>query len=100
MVRFTPKLDATGAVPGGGLFALPLQVQQYDDSGAGAIRGITVDVSYDDGKTWAAAPVRGGHALLRHPKGPGHVSLHASAKDSRGNTSQVTVIRAYALSER
>ncbi|PRY41523.1 S8 family serine peptidase [Umezawaea tangerina] len=100
VVRFTPKLDATGAVPGGGLFALPLQVQQYDDSGAGAIRGITVDVSYDDGKTWAAAPVRGGHALLRHPKGPGHVSLHASAKDSRGNTSQVTVIRAYALSER
>ncbi|MFD9700452.1 S8 family serine peptidase [Lentzea sp. NPDC059081] len=97
-VRFTPKLDATGATPGGRFFAVPLQVQQYADSGAGRIRRITVDVSYDDGRTWTAAPVLGDRALLRHPKGPGHVSLRASAVDTRGNTSTVTVIRAYALS--
>ncbi|MFD4636343.1 S8 family serine peptidase [Lentzea sp. NPDC058436] len=99
-VRFTPKLDASGAAPGGRVFAVPLQVQQYADSGAGRIRRITVDVSYDDGTTWAKAPVLGDRALLQHPNGPGHVSLRASAVDSRGNTSQVTVIRAYALSGR
>ncbi|MFD5825942.1 S8 family serine peptidase [Lentzea sp. NPDC060358] len=99
-VRFAPELDAAASAPGGRLFTVPLRVQQYADGGAGRVRRITVDVSYDDGATWHAAPVLGDRALLRHPAGPGHVSLRASATDSRGNSSQVTVIRAYALRAR
>jgi len=48
--------------------------------GAG-VRSLTVDVSYDDGKTWQKAPLRrdggGWVASVRHPAAAGFVSLRA-----------------------
>jgi hypothetical protein len=56
-------------------------------------------VSYDDGKTWKQARVEregdGGEAQVRHPNGSGFVSVKAAATDSRGNTVEQTIIRAY-----
>ena len=96
-VRFVPRLDAAGTAPAGRVFAIPLQVQQYDDGGAGRVRRITAQVSYDDGRTWRTAPVVADKVLLRHPAAAGHVSLRAQATDSKGNSVSVTVLRAYAL---
>jgi hypothetical protein len=60
-------------------------------------RSLSVQVSYDDGKTWKAAPVIAGVVVLNHPKGPGFVSLRARATDVQGNTLEQTVIRAYKI---
>ena len=59
-----------------------------------------MDVSYDDGRTWTAAPVtaqgQSWSAAVRHPA-RGFVSLRARASDAAGNTVEQTVIRAYQL---
>jgi hypothetical protein len=61
-------------------------------------------VSYDDGATWAAVPVKpsreGWIATVRHPSGAGFVSLRATAVDSAGNTVTQTVVHAYRLTTR
>jgi len=60
-----------------------------------------VEVSYDDGATWQPVPVirpgSEGLVLLRHPDGPGFVSLRATATDSAGGATEVTIIRAFRL---
>jgi hypothetical protein len=65
------------------------------------IASLTVRVSYDDGGTWQAAPVRRGdgqwYASLRHPAGATFVSFSATATDGAGNTVDQTIIRGYRL---
>ncbi|MFG1607998.1 S8 family serine peptidase [Actinoplanes sp. NPDC049265] len=95
--RFTPVLDAAGAAPGGQAYAVPVTIQSYRGSGAGEPRVITAQVSFDDGATWTDVPVRNGRIRVRHPAGPGHVSLRGTVTDANGNTGSVTIIRAYAL---
>lgn len=97
LVRFQPALDASGSAPAGRSFVVPLAVQQYEGGGAGRVRRITGQVSYDDGATWSAAPVIGNRMLLRHPPVPGFVSLRAQAVDTKGNVVTATTIRAYKL---
>jgi hypothetical protein len=59
---------------------------------------LSVEVSYDEGKTWRAAEVLWNRAVkLDHPAGPGSVSLRAKASDRDGNTVEHTIIRAYKL---
>ncbi len=59
----------------------------------------TVEVSYDDGRTWQEVPVRAGRTLvLRHPVGDGYVSLRSLGADADGNTLEQTLIRAYRFS--
>ncbi|MFF5075635.1 S8 family serine peptidase [Actinoplanes sp. NPDC000266] len=98
-IRFTPGLDLTGAAPDATLFALPISLDRQVGAAKAATRSLTVDASYDDGRTWHRLPVlRLGEkatALLHHPKGEGYVSLRASAADSAGNTAKETIIRAY-----
>jgi subtilisin family serine protease len=100
-VRFTPAVDDTNTAPAGRPFLLPVQVQRQPDSAAAPVRSLTVDVSYDDGKTWRSAPVvRVGdqwRAALRHPAAPGFVSVRGRAVDATGNTNTVTVLRAYRI---
>ncbi|GAA0905954.1 hypothetical protein [Virgisporangium aurantiacum] len=76
-------------------------MQRQEAGDYGRTRRVTVQVSYDDGATWRPAPVLGTGdqrtAVLVHPKGAKHVSLRGSVTDSRGNTAEITVIRAYAL---
>jgi subtilisin family serine protease len=100
-IRFTPPLDATNAAPAGRRFIIPLVVQRQPGSAATACKSLTVQVSYDDGRTWKAVPVVArdgkGLAVVTHPDRVGFVSLRATATDTAGNRVEQTVIRAYRL---
>ncbi|PPK63814.1 S8 family serine peptidase [Actinokineospora auranticolor] len=95
-VRFKGVLDAADTAPAGRYY-LPVTLEK--ETGQVELpRTLTVEVSYDEGKTWAAAPVVAKSlVVLDHPKGAGSVSLRAAAEDSRGSTVKQTVIRAYKL---
>ncbi|GAB2962157.1 S8 family serine peptidase [Streptomyces heilongjiangensis] len=101
-LRFSPRLDADNAAPGGTAFTVPFTVNhQAGSSGGGKVRKPTVEVSYDDGRTWQSARVapagKGWTAQVRHPAGPGFVSLRTTATDTVGNSVVQTVIHAYRL---
>ena len=96
-VRFTPKLDGANAAPAGRPYLIPTVLQQPDGSLARPHR-LTVDVSYDEGRTWRPAQVIGNRAVLvHHPAAATSVSLRAMATDRDGNTVEHTIIRAYKL---
>ncbi|BBH67723.1 serine protease [Actinoplanes sp. OR16] len=97
-VRFAPPLSAANAAPSGRSFGIPVIVEHQPDVKVGKIKSLKVEVSFNDGKTWQKAPLKGSVATVKHPKGKGFVSLRAFAADSHGNTVSQTVIRAYALS--
>lgn len=104
VVRFTPTLDARGRAPGGAPFCLPLRVEQFDRADPPRVDEPRVEVSYDDGVSWADAPVEpngtGWNAWLDHPSGASYVSLRTSARDGSGNAVEQTLIRAYGLEQR
>jgi hypothetical protein len=90
--------DLRGAVPRGRTLTLGLTTGFPDGAiGAGAVRGATLAVSYDAGKSWTSVslrPVQGGgwQARLAIPKrGASSVSLRASAWDDRGNKVTQTI---------
>jgi hypothetical protein len=101
VVRFVPAVDDTNTAPAGRPYLLPVEVQRQPGSAAGPAPTLTVDVSYDDGRTWQSVPVRRfgdrWQAALRHPAAPGFVSLRAHTDDRKGNTNTVTVLRAYRI---
>jgi len=98
VVRFAPGLDEANSAQAGKPFLVPVWLQH---NGTGAVdrpRTLSVDVSYDEGKTWQKADVVWNLAvLLRHPADAESVSLRATATDRGGNTVTQTVIRAYKL---
>jgi len=100
-VRFSPKLDERNAAPAGRAYDIPITVERPAGAGAGRNRTLTAEVSYDDGRTWRAAAVRGTGdqriARVTHPAGAGFASLRVHATDTRGNTAGITVIRAYGI---
>ena len=99
-VRFAPVLDEANALPAGRGHVVPVRVDGQAGSAAGAVAALSVDASFDDGDTWQ--PVRtvllpGGGLAIVPPAGPGYVSLRATARDTGGNTVEVTIIRAYRI---
>jgi subtilisin family serine protease len=96
VVRFLPLVDEHDT---GKAAVLPLQVQRQAGSAAGAVRSLTVEVSYDDGATWREVPVvrlgQTGFAVLNHPAGAEFISLRSESTDTSGNTVNETIIRAY-----
>ncbi|MEO3818076.1 S8 family serine peptidase [Plantactinospora sp. B24E8] len=96
-VRFAPRVDNDNTAPAGQTGTVPVTVTAQPDSPAGANQSLTVEVSYDDGKTWAPVEVTAGQVVLRHPEDAGYVSLRANATDTAGNTVSQTVIRAYRI---
>lgn len=96
VVRFEPKLDANGAVPAGTLQRIGLLTQSQGDTGRVRVTG--VQYSHDDGKTWRRAGVVGKSALVYNPTNAQWTSLKATATDAKGNTVELTVIRAYKVS--
>ncbi|MDG4796817.1 S8 family serine peptidase [Micromonospora sp. WMMD1082] len=97
-IGLRPTLALDNTARAGGPLSIPLTFAQQET--AGRVRSATVSVSYDDGRTWAPAPVttRAGAytASVRHPKGrSGFVSLRATAVDTAGNRVTTTVYRAY-----
>ncbi len=94
-VRFAPRLAPDQTAPAGVPFAVPVSVQ--GQAGAGRTGRPVVRVSYDEGRSWAAAPVVRGQVRLRHPAGAGSVSLRATVTDRAGNRVDQTILRAYLL---
>ncbi|MFC3897192.1 S8 family serine peptidase [Lentzea rhizosphaerae] len=96
VVRFAPKLDANGGVPAGTLQRIGLLTQSQGDTGKVRVTG--VEYSHDDGQSWRRAGVVGNSALIYHPANAQWTSLKATATDAKGNTVELTVIRAYRVS--
>lgn len=82
--------------------SVPLAVHVERPVPGPPVRSLTLHASYDDGATWI--PVRltgtGGTRLarMRHPDGPGTVSLRATATDAHGDAVEQTILNAYRLS--
>jgi hypothetical protein len=100
-VRFAPPLSDTNTAPAGRTWVVPVSILQQPGSTAGTAKTLTVDVSYDDGRTWRSVPVvrsgQQGVIALKHPATAGFVSLRAASTDSAGNTVKQTIIRAYEI---
>jgi subtilisin family serine protease len=103
VVRFAPRVSQHNTAPAGRTYAIPVTVQPQPGSTAKPNAALSVQVSYDDGRTWTTAPVRTvdgvRQVLVQHPDRAGFVSLRASARDAAGNTVEQTIIRAYRIVE-
>ncbi|MFC6087667.1 hypothetical protein [Saccharothrix lopnurensis] len=98
VVRFTPRLDASGAAPAGGVLRVPLVVDRQEGPDRVDPRRFRVEVSFDDGGRWTPVPVAGSTALVRNGAAKGaYASLRVGATDGRGHELRQTVIRAYRL---
>ncbi|NUU26437.1 MAG: S8 family serine peptidase, partial [Streptomycetaceae bacterium] len=98
VVRFTPKLDDNGAALAGRPLAVPLVITQQEGGDNGRVRGLRVEASFDDGGTWSEVPVVGRTAMVRNTAAAGaYASLRVKGSDSKGNTFEQTLIRAYKL---
>ncbi|ABP56185.1 peptidase S8 and S53, subtilisin, kexin, sedolisin [Salinispora tropica CNB-440] len=100
-IRFNPPLAADNSARAGRLLRIPVEMRRQSGAGTATVAKLTVDASYDGGKTWRTVPVRrtgdGWTALVRHPDTPGHVSLRAHARDTDGNTVSTRILQAYRL---
>lgn len=100
-VRFAPQLDEQNAAPAGQQLRLPVTVQRQPGAASAPLTSLTVEISYDDGKTWQAVQLTGSGytrtATVSHPSGNGFASLRATAADGAGNTVRQTIIHAYQL---
>ncbi|MFC4022053.1 S8 family serine peptidase [Micromonospora sp. GCM10011542] len=98
-IRYTPELDIDKRAPAGQLFAIPVSLDRQVGAAPGKTRSLTVEASFDDGKTWQQLTVRRSGekavAWVHNPTGTGFVSLRAAAADTSGNTVKQTIIRAY-----
>ncbi len=97
-VRFSPVLDDQDTTTSRWL-VLPFEVERPAEAPKPRVMSARVDVSFDDGATWARAPLLRlgdrGLVVVAHPPGASHVSLRASARDVAGNAVEQTVVRAY-----
>ncbi|WP_162907154.1 S8 family peptidase [Allorhizocola rhizosphaerae] len=100
-VGFRPQLDEHNRARAGRLATFPVSVSQAPGANAGQVTALTVDFSFDDGRTWHPARVTGSGAdrwvTVVHPPGVPFVSLRAKASSDRGVTAELTVVRAYSL---
>ena len=100
-IRFQPELSQDTSAPKGERFELPILVEPQPRAQVSDAQSLTVDVSFDDGATWAPAKVSGEgrswKANFKHPKQSGYVSLRAAALDADDNQVEETIIRAYRL---
>jgi hypothetical protein len=102
-VRFAPQnLNLRNEIRPG-TANVPVTVQKPNGAPEATVTGLTVDVSFNDGRTWQPAQVTrepdSGTATVRidHPRSAAFVSLRARAVDSTGNTAEQTIIRAYGI---
>ncbi|SDY90904.1 Serine protease, subtilisin family [Amycolatopsis xylanica] len=97
-VKAKPSLDPYNRVPATPMTVLPLRVERQQGAPARPLKSVKAEVSFDDGKTWASAPVMGLCAFVANPANAhGFVSLRVSASDTAGSAFESTVIRAYRL---
>lgn len=102
-VRFTPRLDERNQGAPGEWTTIPVTVQRQAGSGHAVPTSLTVEISYDDGKSWtrvrtARKSATTWNASVRNPDS-GTVSFRAQARDSAGSTVKQTIVRAYSIKE-
>ncbi|MFS8102426.1 S8 family serine peptidase [Lentzea alba] len=88
------RTDSTKEARAGRLHCLKVFVEKPAKS---RITKLSVEVSFDDGKTWKRVPIVAGHALVTHPSTPGFASVRAVARDQAGNSVSQTVLRSYSF---
>jgi hypothetical protein len=97
-LRFTPALDGDNAAKAGRPFLIPVSLQHNGTGATSRPRTLSVEVSYDEGRTWKKAPtILNLVAVVAHPAGADSVSLRATATDRGGSQVKETIIRAYTL---
>ncbi|MDX3457772.1 S8 family serine peptidase [Streptomyces sp. ME02-8801-2C] len=95
---FAPVVDRNNT---GGLPVVPMRLVRQPGAAASAVRSVSVEVSYDDGKNWRKAHLAktGRDAWLMplpgRPVPGGYVSLRASAGFADGGAVEYRVIRGY-----
>jgi subtilisin family serine protease len=98
-VNFTAPLNRDNAVKAGSTATVGITVERQP--GAGKNKKLTVEVSFDDGKTWRKVAVRAKKdkltVVVKHPRRAGYVSLRAKATDTGGASLTQTVVRAYRI---
>ncbi|MDX2932742.1 hypothetical protein SipoB123_22240 [Streptomyces ipomoeae] len=99
VVRFTPKLSLTSTAKAGTELTVPVGIQG-PAAKKGAVKSLTVEVSYDAGRTWKPATVHTGkdgerYLTLTHPAKPTTIGLKATLIDRDGNTVTETLPTAY-----
>ncbi|WP_433076916.1 S8 family serine peptidase [Dactylosporangium sp. CA-052675] len=94
-VRLTPDTDQYTGVRANASHRLNVTAVPQSGATVGQLTELTVEVSFDDGRTWRAVSVASGCAQIRTPSGSGFVSLRATAADNAASTVTETVIRAY-----
>jgi len=98
VIRFAPRLDDANSAPAGKGLLVPVWLQHNATGTAERPRTLSVEVSYDEGKTWQKAnTLVNMFVLLRHPADAESVSLRATATARDGSSVTQTVIRAYKL---
>lgn len=99
-VGFSVPVDLENRALRGRTQRLPIMVWRGDAAPFSVAR-LTVDVSFDDGRTWKKLRVRhssqGWEVHVHHPKRGTAVSLRTTAVDRDGNAVTETIIRAYGL---
>jgi hypothetical protein len=100
-VRLAPKLSLKGTAPVGGTLTVPLKVSGAAAE-AGQVAALTVNVSYDGGRTWKPLTVKtdtkGARSVsVKHPASAKAVSFRVDPKDKGGNTVRETITNAYRL---
>ncbi|MFG2073099.1 S8 family serine peptidase [Nonomuraea maritima] len=102
-VRIAPELDDRNQAKRGHL-RIPLTLQRPAGTPDHKVTTMTLEVSYDDGRTWQPAKVRAEKdnawtAEVTHPgnKKGAFVSLRLKAADAGGNGFSETVTRAYRI---
>ncbi|MGI3200303.1 hypothetical protein ACRJ4W_20935 [Streptomyces sp. GLT-R25] len=100
-VRLAPKLSLSGTAPAGGTLTVPLKLSGAAAT-AGQVAALTVNVSYDGGRTWKPLTVttdaKGARSVsVKHPATAKAVSFRVDLKDKGGNTMRETITNAYRL---
>ncbi|MFF8954215.1 S8 family serine peptidase [Streptomyces sp. NPDC014894] len=91
--RFGAQVGLDSTVAAGKTQSVPVIVQ--GPAAGKGLKSLTVQVSYDQGKSWKKVSVKKGKVSLKNPaKGKG-ISLRADVTDTKGNKSHVTVYNAY-----
>lgn len=102
VVRFAPPVDSRNRVPARSVLTVPVAIQSQVGTPALATKGLTIEVSTNDGRTWRKVQVIRGtggtwRALVPQQAGSAFVSVRATATDVDGNTVTQTIIRAWEI---
>ena len=106
LVRFAASgLDSQNRAKAGSTTSVHLKLERPQQDGyapraKSTVRSVTAQVSYDNGKTWKKVGVtKSGSKWIAKVKNPGsgYVTLRAKVVDAKGNSSDITVYRAYRI---